>query len=90
MCFARQDSCEITEEVKVNDERVYKGGCLCEAVRWRATGEPLWVAHCHCHMCLKNLGAEYITGGDFDLTPVILFALHQPGISPRVCRYCTY
>ena len=55
----------------MNDARVFEGGCLCGAVRWRAVGEPLWVAHCHCHMCRKNSGAEYVTGAGFrpsDLT----------------------
>ncbi len=45
----------------MNDDRVYEGGCLCGAVRWRATGEPLLVCHCHCGMCRRHSGAEYLT-----------------------------
>ena len=34
-----------------------QGGCYCGALRYRATGEPLMRAQCHCREC------QYITGG---------------------------
>lgn len=40
---------------------VYEGGCLCGAVRYRASGKPLWVCHCHCRMCQRQTGAAFST-----------------------------
>lgn len=37
------------------------GGCLCGAVRYRISGLPRWVAHCHCSMCRRAQGAGFVT-----------------------------
>lgn len=37
------------------------GGCLCGAVQYRITGEPLVVTHCHCTFCRRAAGAPFIT-----------------------------
>ena len=34
-----------------------KGGCLCGAVRFEITGEPLFMSYCHCSRCRKSAGA---------------------------------
>jgi len=36
---------------------VFEGGCLCGAVRFRATGAPKWILRCHCQSCRKHSGA---------------------------------
>jgi hypothetical protein len=42
-------------------EPVHDGGCLCGAVRYRATGTPLRVGLCHCETCRQNTGASFGT-----------------------------
>jgi len=37
------------------------GGCLCGDVHYRAKGEALWVAHCHCRWCQRVSGAAFLT-----------------------------
>jgi hypothetical protein len=40
----------------------HEGGCLCGAVRYRATvGDAPTVSHCHCAMCRKVTGATLVT-----------------------------
>ncbi len=38
-----------------------EGGCLCGAVRYRCSGKPLWVAHCHCNSCRRACGSVVMT-----------------------------
>jgi hypothetical protein len=49
---------------------VFEGGCLCGAVRWRVTGEPLYAYHCHCRMCQRQSGAAFLTGMTFPFSAV--------------------
>ncbi len=36
---------------------IYRGGCLCGALRYRATAVPLRGVICHCAMCRRHSGA---------------------------------
>ena len=51
-------------------EPTYEGGCLCGSVRWRASGAPLLVTHCHCEMCRRSSGAAFATAAAFLPTAV--------------------
>ena len=42
------------------DASVFEGGCLCGAVRYRATSAPIRGVICHCPMCRKHSGAPVL------------------------------
>ncbi len=51
----------------------WTGGCLCGAVRYRATADPVRAVNCHCGMCRRSSGAAFLTfvhfpGGAFTWT----------------------
>jgi hypothetical protein len=37
----------------------HEGGCLCGAVRYQVTAEPVRVTICHCHFCQRATGTAY-------------------------------
>ncbi len=41
----------------MTDDQHFDGGCLCGAIRYRATAAPLRGVICHCEMCRKHSGA---------------------------------
>ncbi len=45
----------------------WTGGCLCGAVRYRATAAPLRAVSCHCAMCRRASGAAFLTFVHFPL-----------------------
>jgi hypothetical protein len=36
------------------------GGCLCGAIRYESTGEPVFSLQCHCRDCQRQSGAAYV------------------------------
>ena len=51
----------------------WTGRCLCGAVRYRATEDPIRAVNCHCGMCRRLSGAAFLTHvhfriGDFTWT----------------------
>lgn len=38
---------------------VFSGGCLCGAVRYESTGEPVATGHCQCIDCRKSSGSGH-------------------------------
>ena len=39
----------------------FSGDCLCGAVRYECSAEPLFVAQCHCRDCQQESGSAYTT-----------------------------
>jgi hypothetical protein len=39
----------------------WTGGCLCGAVRYRASADPVRVVNCHCPTCRRTSGAAFMT-----------------------------
>lgn len=51
---------------------VYEGGCFCGAVRYRATGTPSNVTHCHCTICRRLSAAPFVTWATFRSADFVL------------------
>jgi hypothetical protein len=71
-----------------------RGRCLCGAVRYRVTGEPIWVAHCHCDSCRRASSAALVTWAGFR-RPDFAFTAGEPaayrsspGVVRRFCPRC--
>lgn len=70
------------------------GGCHCEAVRYRVTGEPMHVALCHCRDCRRSAGAPMVAwamfkADQFELTQGTVTTRNSSGASMRCfCPIC--
>jgi hypothetical protein len=51
------------------DEVSEEGGCLCGAIRYRVSGEPIVSGICHCRSCRRTAGAPML--------PYVTFALDR-------------
>src|SRR5215469_393202 len=71
-----------------------RGRCLCGAVRYRVTGEPVWVAHCHCDSCRRASSAALVTWAGFRRADFAFTAgepatyRSSPGVVRRFCPRC--
>lgn len=70
------------------------GHCLCGAIRYECTGEPILVAHCHCESCRRQTSSPVTT---FILVPRPTLSFTQgqpkefassPGVRRGFCADC--
>ena len=60
----------------MTEQRVCEGGCLCGALRYSFSGDPLITAVCHCRNCQRQSGSA------FSIVCVVpAAAYHQTGAS---------
>jgi len=70
-----------------------RGHCLCGAVEFEASGEPRWVAYCHCASCRRHTGSPVTCFVNFPLDAVRFDAMparyaSSPGVTRRFCARC--
>ena len=70
------------------------GGCMCGAVRYAVSGEPIWVGHCHCESCRAHTGAPVVTFVCFNEDQVAFtkgerrIYTSSPGVGRAFCGQC--
>ncbi len=68
-----------------------EGGCLCGAIRYRASADPLETGYCHCRMCQRVSGAPVVAWAEFAVDSFD-YTRGEPAIyrsSPKAQRhYC--
>jgi hypothetical protein len=71
-----------------------EGGCLCRAVRYHASGEPIAVVYCHCTWCRRATAAPVVAWAMFASERYELTAgepaVHasSPGVERAFCARC--
>jgi hypothetical protein len=71
-----------------------EGGCLCGAVRYRVSGEPVASTLCHCRSCRRASGGTNVAWAVFDrglfqwLSGYPAAYSSSPGIEWLHCRHC--
>ncbi len=70
------------------------GRCLCGAITYEFTGDPLWRAHCHCASCRKQTSSPMtsffcVSLDNFVFTSERPAAFNSsPGVTRKFCRQC--
>lgn len=75
-------------------ERTTEGGCMCGAIRYKASGEPLGSGYCHCKSCRHHTGAPLVAYAVFTAKQVEWIPKapasyeSSPGKFRSFCRNC--
>lgn len=70
------------------------GHCLCGSIAFTVSGNPLWVAHCHCQSCRRNTGSVAATFIGYHPSQVIFkqdtrqFYASSPDVQRGFCPCC--
>ena len=57
---------------------VKQGGCLCGAIRYMASAQPIRVTYCHCKFCQRATGSAYMVEPIFEKSLLKLFRANRP------------
>ena len=71
-----------------------QGGCLCSAIRFRISGEPVYSSICHCATCRRASAAPMVAWLTFDRGQVEILSGHprsyrsSQGVVRQFCGTC--
>jgi hypothetical protein len=74
--------------------QVNEGGCLCSAIRFRISGEPIFSDICHCATCRRAAGSPAVAWLTFDRGQVEILTGHprtyrsSQGVIRQFCGAC--
>ncbi|HEY4164652.1 MAG TPA: GFA family protein [Dongiaceae bacterium] len=83
----------MTNPTEDDTERCHTGHCLCGQIHYRAKGDPIWTAYCHCESCRRATGVPVTA---FACFPVENFTFEggparyesSPGVIRTFCPRC--
>ncbi len=55
-------------------ETAREGGCGCGAVRYRVTGDPMYVNNCHCTQCQHQTGSTSVVNAAYETDRITLLS----------------
>jgi hypothetical protein len=81
----------MSETTHADSAETYEGHCLCGFIRYRAEGEPVLVAYCHCRSCTLASGAHAVAWATFPRDRFRITAgtpAENPSSAPVVRTFC--